>query len=196
MVNYEVELNATYSDDRLLFISTGDVGKHTVTLRSPNIRMNELYNCSVGIEGLSNSQSMRMDLSKLCYYYATGSSYMNYLHIQGTFDVQYVDTTIHNQLPGYIDINCHFAEGSNANGCRITAITQQEYNNSTPCEFVVYREEEDKATVTVTLPHENYTLLVHDYEAEAVDNPAFTTTLSLQSSAQVSGIVDIGVYKV
>ena len=100
-----------------------------------------------------------------------------------------MNTTIRNQLSGYIDITCHFAEGSNANGCKITAITQQE---SKPCEFIAYREKEDKATVTVTLPNGNYTLLVYDYEAVAVDNPAFTTTLSLQSSAQVSGIVDIG----
>ena len=116
------------------------------------------------------------------------------MHIQGTFDVQYVDTTFQNQHSGYLDITCHFAKGSNANGCRITAITLQdlEYNISTPCEFIVYREKEDKATVTVTLPNENYTLMVHDYEAGAVDNPAFTTTLSLPGSAQVSGIVDIG----
>ena len=65
VVNYEVELNATYSDDKLLLKSSGDIGKHTVTLRSPNIRMDELYNCSVGIEGLSNSQSMKMELSML-----------------------------------------------------------------------------------------------------------------------------------
>ena len=66
VVNYEGELIATHSDDRLLFISRGDVRKHTVTLRSPDIRMNELYECYVRIEGLPNSQSMRMNLSKLC----------------------------------------------------------------------------------------------------------------------------------
>ena len=69
VVNYEVELNATYSDDRVLFISSGDVGKHTVILRTPDIRMDELYDCSVRIEGLSNSQSMRMTLSMLCHYF-------------------------------------------------------------------------------------------------------------------------------
>ena len=80
-----------------------------------------------------------------------------------------MDTTFQNQLSGYLDITCHFAKGSNANGCRITAITLQDveiYDNSTSCEFIAYREEEDKATVTVTLPNENYTLLAYDYEAE------------------------------
>ena len=99
-----------------------------------------------------------------------------------------MDTT-HDQLSGYIDITCHFAEGSNAKGCRITAISLQEYNTSTTCEFIAYREEEDKATISVILPNEKYTLLVHDYEAEADDNPAFTTTLSLEGSAQVSGTI-------
>ena len=102
-----------------------------------------------------------------------------------------MDTTIHNQPSGYIDITCHFAEGSNAKGCRITAIRVQEYNTSTTCEFIAYREEEDKATVTVVLPNEKYTLLVHDYETGSNNNPAFTTTLSLEGSAQVSGTVDI-----
>ena len=43
VVNYEVKLNATYSDDRLLFISNGDVGKYTVTLGSPDIKTNEKH---------------------------------------------------------------------------------------------------------------------------------------------------------
>ena len=78
MVNYEVELNATYSDDRLLFENHGQVEKHTVTLRSPNIRMNELYDWSVRIEGMSNSQSMRMELSMLGQY-ANRLLYMSFL---------------------------------------------------------------------------------------------------------------------
>ena len=75
VVNYEVELIATHSDARLLFISSGDVRNHTVTLRSPDIKMNELYECYVRIERVSKSQSMRMNLSRLCYYYAIRSLY-------------------------------------------------------------------------------------------------------------------------
>ena len=67
MVMYEVELNAAYSYDRLLFHSSGNgsAGQHTVTLRSPDIRINELYDCSITIEGVPNSQSMIKELSML-----------------------------------------------------------------------------------------------------------------------------------
>ena len=96
--------------------------------------------------------------------------------------------TVEDQPSGYIDITCYFAEESNADECRITL---QEYNNSKSCNFTVPRKEEDKATITVTLPNGTYTLLAYDYEAGAVDNPAFITTLSVQNSSEVSGIVNI-----
>ena len=96
--------------------------------------------------------------------------------------------TVADQLSGYADITCYFAKESIADECRITL---QEYNNSLSCNFSVPRKEEDKATITVILPSGTYTLLAYDYEARAVDNPAFTTTLSVHSSPEVSGIVNV-----
>ena len=54
--------------------------------------------------------------------------------------------------------------------------------------FFASKEEEDKATITIALPNGTYTLLVYDEEDEAVDNPAFTTILSVICGTQVSGI--------
>ena len=56
VVMYEAEFNATYSYDRLLFHSSGNgsAGQHTVTLRSPDIRINELYDYTIRIEGVPN----------------------------------------------------------------------------------------------------------------------------------------------
>ena len=68
VVKYEVELNATYSQDRLLFISSGNARqKQTLNLNSNDnhLKVNELYNCLVRIEGLPNSESKRMELSML-----------------------------------------------------------------------------------------------------------------------------------
>ena len=92
------------------------------------------------------------------------------------------------RLSGHINITCHFAEGSSANGCRIVVQTIQ---GAVFCVFAASRKEEDKATITVALPNGTYTLLVYDEEDGAVHNPAFTTTLSVLSGIQVSGIVFI-----
>ena len=54
--------------------------------------------------------------------------------------------------------------------------------------FAAAREGRDESTVTIALPSGTYTLMVYDDENEAGPNPAFTTTLSVQSS-QVSGRV-------
>jgi len=96
-----------------------------------------------------------------------------------------VTVTVTDQLSGYADITCYFAKESIADECRIIL---QEYNNSLSCNFSVPRKKEDKATITVTLPSGTYTLLAYDYKVGAVDNPAFITTLSVQSSPEVSGI--------
>ena len=68
MVKYAVECNATYSQDPpLLFRSSGSARQHTLNLNSNDngLRINELYNCLVRIEGLPNSESERMELSML-----------------------------------------------------------------------------------------------------------------------------------
>ena len=69
MVKYAVECNAAYSQDPpLLFRSSGIARQHTLSLNSNdnNLRINELYNCLVRIEGLPNSESERIELSMLC----------------------------------------------------------------------------------------------------------------------------------
>ena len=53
--------------------------------------------------------------------------------------------------------------------------------------IVASREEEEKATISVALPHGTYTLLVYDEEDGAVHNPAFTTILSVLCGTQISG---------
>ena len=65
MVKYAVECNATYSQDPPLFRSIGS----TLSLNSNDndLRINELYNCSVRIEGLPNSESERMELSNMLF---------------------------------------------------------------------------------------------------------------------------------
>ena len=66
MVQYAVECDATYSQDSpLLFRSSGS----TLSLNSNdnNLRINELYNYSVRIEGLPNSESKRMELSNMLF---------------------------------------------------------------------------------------------------------------------------------
>lgn len=104
---------------------------------------------------------------------------------QGTFDVQNVDTTIHDQ---HTDITCYFSQESDIKGCKI-ALQIPENNNNTFCQFVASKTDGNKATVTVALPDGTYTLLAYDDEDGAVHNPAFTTTLSVHGSPQVSGRV-------
>jgi len=99
-----------------------------------------------------------------------------------------VTVTVADQLSGYADILCYFAKESIADECRIIL---QEHNNFSSCNFTVPKKEEDKATITVTLPSGTYTLLAYDYKAGAVDNPAVITTLFVQSSPEVSGIFNI-----
>ena len=89
----------------------------------------------------------------------------------------------YDQPSGYVNITCYFAKGSNAKGCKIVADSQQ-VNES--CVFAAAREGRDESTVTIALPSGTYTLMV--YDDEAGPNPAFTTTLSVQSS-QISGRV-------
>ena len=70
MVQYAVECNATYSQDSpLLFRSSGSGRQHILSLNSNDngLRINELYNCSVRIEGLPNSESERMELSNMLF---------------------------------------------------------------------------------------------------------------------------------
>ena len=102
----------------------------------------------------------------------------------GTFDVQDVDTNIHEWLCGCVDIICYFTRKSDAKECRIVVQTLQ---GITSCEFVASKGEEDKATVTVTLSNGTYTLMVYD-EEDGVQNPAFTTALHMLCGAQVSGM--------
>ena len=94
-----------------------------------------------------------------------------------------------NQPSGYVDITCYFAKESDAKGCRIVAQPPLGNDSTKPCVFVAAREGRDESTVTIALPSGTYTLMVYDDENEAGPNPAFTTTLSVQSSPQVSGRV-------
>ena len=92
------------------------------------------------------------------------------------------------QQSGYVDITCYFAKESDAKGCRIVAQPPLGNDSTKPCEFAAAREGRDESTVTVALPSGTYKLMVYDDEDEAGHNPAFATTLSVQSS-QVSGRV-------
>ena len=109
----------------------------------------------------------------------------NYTCSLGTFDVQRADTDLHNE---YVATTCHFAQGSEAKGCKIEAKPLQEYNNGSFCKLVAPRNLEDQATVIFTLPNGTYTILVYDEEDNALasSNPASKSTISLLTSAQVT----------
>ena len=64
MVKYAVECDATYSQDPPLLFRSSD---STLSLNSNDndLRINELYKCSVRIEKLPNSESERIELSML-----------------------------------------------------------------------------------------------------------------------------------
>ena len=92
-----------------------------------------------------------------------------------------------------MDTTCHFAQGSDAKGCKIEAKPLHEYNNGSFCKLIVPRNLEDQATVTFTLPNGTHTILVYDEEDNVLvsSNPASNTTISLLTSAQVTGMCNI-----
>ena len=102
----------------------------------------------------------------------------------GTFAVQSVEIGTRNDREGYVDITCHFAQGSETKGCRIIiAQVEQEYELCTLA--VPIAEENADATVTIGLPKGSYTVLVYDIDDnEIVENPAFSGTLTVTSSSQ------------
>ena len=107
-----------------------------------------------------------------------------YIYIIGTFAVQRVEIGTQNDQEGYVDITCHFAQGSETKGCRII-IAQVEQENEFCKLAVPIAEENADATVTIGLPKGSYTVLVYDIDDnEIVGNPAFSGTVTITSSSQ------------
>ena len=107
----------------------------------------------------------------------------------GTFDVQSVDITRSSERDEYLNVTCHFAQGSLIKGCRIIITANNGTNMS--CEFIAVREEgSSEALIRVILPAGNYIVLVYDDEDVAVQNVAYYTSLTIPSSSlmQNSGI--------
>ena len=101
----------------------------------------------------------------------------------GTFDVQSVDITW--ESDEYINITCHFAQGSLIRGCIIVTITQiADGGRHKSCELIATREEGHlEALIQVVLPAGQYIVVVYDDEEVAVRNAAYITTLMISNSS-------------
>ena len=103
------------------------------------------------------------------------------LTLSGTFDVQSVDITRVSDLEGFINITCHFAQGSLIKGCKI--IISRTAGDKI-CEYIATREEgSSEALIQVILPAGHYRVEVYDDEDVAVKNAAYNTTLMFFKSS-------------
>ena len=94
----------------------------------------------------------------------------------------------HSNDEEYTNITCHFAQGSEIPGCRITV--KQKYDkeggNYVDCELIASRMDKDtEATIAVRLPKGTYTVLVYDFENMVTENAAFNTTITISTSSQM-----------
>lgn len=104
--------------------------------------------------------------------------------------MQYVSVAAHSIDPGYMDVVCYFANGSQAKGCKISAILIQD--NKT-CEYTVARGSEGSVSMAIALPEGEYILFVYDVEVVSPtepQRPAFTTVITVENSS-ATGILDI-----
>ena len=116
--------------------------------------------------------------------------------LSGTFDVQTVEITPQNDVKEFTDITCHFALGSLVKGCRIVISVdiddhQRKCIDIKQCEYTATREEgSTEGTISVMLPRGECTVAVYDDEDAEIDNPAYSTTITISSSSvmQPSGI--------
>lgn len=110
--------------------------------------------------------------------------------------MQYVSVTAHSVDPGYVDpgcmdVVCHFASGSWAKGCKISAILVEQDEELLICEYSIARKREKSVSMAIALPEGEYRLLVYDVEAVSnaeLPNPAFTTHITVEDSS-VTGIL-------
>ena len=111
----------------------------------------------------------------------------------GTFAVQSVEIRTQKDREGYVDITCHFAQGSDTKGCRIIVAQsdQLEGQRNKECELTVSREE---ATIAIRLPKGNYTISVYDSEDNIIGNAAFNTSITIPTSGS-SHIKALGMYR-
>ena len=100
----------------------------------------------------------------------------------GTFDIQSVDIARDNELEEYINITCHFAQGSLIKGCRVVITADDKTYEK--CELTATREEGSSEALTqVTLPAGYYTVVVCNDEEKVVQNIAHNTTLTVSTSS-------------
>ena len=110
----------------------------------------------------------------------------------GTFAVQSVEIGTQKDREGYVDITCHFAQGSETKGCRIIVAQsdQLEEESDKNCELTVSKEE---TTIAIRMPKGNYTISVYDYEDTVLGNAAFNTSITIPTSGS-SHIKALGMY--
>ena len=94
-----------------------------------------------------------------------------------------MDITRVSDLEGFINITCHFAQGSVIKGCKIIIISQTADNGTNKtCEYIATREEGSlEALIQVILPAGHYRVEVYDDEDMAVRNFAYNNTLNIAS---------------
>ena len=119
------------------------------------------------------------------------------MHFPGTFDVQTVEITPQDDVKEFTDITCHFALGSQVKGCIIVMSVDVDDHekkriaelNIDQCvhEYTATREDgSTEATITVMLPRGEYTVEVYDEEDAEVENPAYSTTVTISSSSEIN----------
>ena len=85
-----------------------------------------------------------------------------------------------------MDVVCYFASGSQAKGCKISAILVKGHKELLNCEQIVTRKREKSVSISIALPEGEYKLLVYDVEAVSNDelpNPAFLTHITVENSS-------------
>ena len=66
--------------------------------------------------------------------------------------MQYVSITAHSMDAGYMDFVCYFASGSQAKGCKTSAILLHGDVELLTCEYIVTRKREESVSLSIALP--------------------------------------------
>jgi hypothetical protein len=153
-LEYKFKPTFTKEDIHLMANVAGD-GLTTLNISLPNVRFNERYKVTVGVNGTD------------VFMYSQSFS---------TFDVQKVE--IKQKSNGH-EITCYFVPGSQTKGCRIVIIPEGRGGDCELNTTATRLEGAGDARVNVELPAGEYSVVVYDDEQVTEENPAYTTTLSI-----------------
>ena len=93
-------------------------------------------------------------------------------------------THLSDQDGSVIHITCHFALGSQINGCIIIISKKSKELDKDYCEYTAIREEgSTEGTISVILPRGEYTVVVYDDEDAKAKNPAYNSTITISGTS-------------